>query len=67
MSTVEEIKLAIERLSLSERGQLERWLHAWQDDQWDRQIADDARTGRLDRLLAEADEEIRHDRLKDLP
>jgi hypothetical protein len=67
MSTVEEIKLAIERLSLSERGQLERWLHGWQDDEWDQQIADHARTGKLNRLLAEVDEDIRDGRLKDLP
>jgi hypothetical protein len=66
MSTVEEIKAAIERLTLSERGQLERWLHGWEDDAWDRQIAADARAGRLDRVLAQAGEDIARG-LKDLP
>lgn len=56
MSSVEDIKSAIIRLSLSERGELERWLHGWTNDKWDDQIASDAAAGRLDRLLAEVDD-----------
>jgi hypothetical protein len=67
VSTVEEIKAAIEKLSLSERGQLERWLHEWADDAWDQQMAQDARAGRLDRLIDEVDEEIDSDQLRDAP
>lgn len=67
MSTVEEIKTAIEKLSLEERGELARWLHAWKDDEWDRQMVDDAAAGRLDGLLAGIDEDIRQGRLQDLP
>lgn len=57
MSTLEEIKAAIEKLSLEERGKLARWLHGWSDDEWDRQMEADARSGKLDRFIAEADEE----------
>src|SRR5439155_9770905 len=46
MSTVEEIKSAIDKLSLEDRAQLERMLHGWVDDEWDRQIAADAAAGR---------------------
>jgi len=67
MTTIEEIKAAIEKLSLSERAQLERWLHGWTDDEWDRQIMADADAGKLDRLLAEVDEDIKASRLRDLP
>jgi hypothetical protein len=67
VSTVEEIKAAIEKLSLSERGQLERWLHGWTDDDWDQQMRSDAQAGKLGRLLDEVDEEIREDQLRDLP
>jgi len=67
MTTIEEIKAAIEKLSLSERAQLERWLHGWADDEWDRQIMADADAGKLDRLLAEVDEDIKASRLRDLP
>ena len=67
VSTVEEIKAAITKLTLSERGQLERWLHGWQDDEWDRQIADDAAAGRLDKFIEEVDRDIDADQLRDLP
>jgi hypothetical protein len=67
MSTVEEIKSAIDKLPLSERGQLERWLHGWTDDDWDRQMEADARAGRFARLIDEVDEEIRAGQLRDLP
>ena len=67
MSTVEEIKTAIAKLSLEERAELARWMHGWQDDTWDQQMTSDAISGRLDKLITEADEEIRQGRLQDLP
>jgi hypothetical protein len=67
MSTVDEIKSAIEQLSLSDRARLERWLHGWEDDDWDVQIAQDASAGKLDTLLAEADAEIEAKNLRELP
>ena len=67
MSTLDEIKAAIDKLSLEERADLARRLYGWQDDNWDRQIANDAKSGRLDAVLAEADEEIRAGQLRDLP
>lgn len=35
MSSVDEIKAAIDRLSLTERAELEKWMHGWTDDAWD--------------------------------
>ena len=67
MSTVEEIKIAIEKLSLEDRARLERLLHGWADDDWDRQIASDAAAGRLDSLLTDVDREIAEDELRELP
>jgi hypothetical protein len=67
MSTVEEIKAAIEKLSLKQRGELARWFHGWKDDAWDRQIARDARSGKLDKLLKQVDADIRAKRLRKLP
>ena len=67
MSTVQEIKAAIEKLSLSERGELERWLHGWEDDEWDRQIAADAASGKLDELLKNVDARIDNGTLRELP
>jgi len=51
MTKVDEIKSAIQQLSLEERAELAKWLYDWEDDEWDRQIADDLEAGRLDKLL----------------
>jgi hypothetical protein len=67
MSTVEEIKSAIEKLSLEDRARLERMLHGWVDDPWDQQMASDAAAGRFQSVLAEVDREIDEGRLRDLP
>jgi hypothetical protein len=67
MSTVEEIKAAIDKLSLSERARLERILHEWTDDQWDQQMTQDAVAGRLDKLISEADADIDENRLRETP
>lgn len=45
MSTVAEIKSAIEKLSPQERCELEALLHPWPDDDWDRQMQADAEPG----------------------
>jgi hypothetical protein len=55
MMTVQEIKQAIETLSLSERAELERLLHGWEDDEWDRQMIADAKSGKLGQLLKKVD------------
>ena len=67
MSTVEEIKAAISKLSLSERGEIARWFHGWSDDEWDRQMADDLGAGKLDMVLKEVDEDIKAGRLREMP
>jgi hypothetical protein len=45
MSTVAEIKAAIDQLSPQERCELEALLHPWEEDDWDRQMATDSETG----------------------
>lgn len=55
MSTVQEIKSAIERLSLEERAELVAELCGWTDDQWDRQMKADAQSGKFESLNREAD------------
>jgi len=54
MTTLLEIKAAIDRLTPREYAELLAMLHPTTDDDWDRQIAADAATGRLDRVIAEA-------------
>jgi hypothetical protein len=64
---IEEIKSAISKLSLSQRGELVRWLHGWVDDDWDDQMTADARAGRLDRLIAEAESDESSNATRELP
>lgn len=66
MSTLEEIKTAIEKLSPAERAELDAYLQQ-ADDAWDRQIAADARAGKLDRLLARVDANIDSGNLREFP
>lgn len=55
MSTVEEIKEAIGRLSLEERAEMLAELCGWNDDDWDRQMKRDAAAGKLVKLNRDAD------------
>lgn len=56
MSTVEEIKIAIGKLSLEERAQILSDLCGWTDDDWDRQMKCDATAGKFSALNREAEE-----------
>jgi len=67
MSTLAEIKAAIARLTLEERAEVARCLHEWEDDAWDKQMQEDLAAGKLDRLLAEVDNDIAEGKLRDLP
>jgi len=65
--SIEQIKEAIEQLSFEERAELAAWLHGWKDDEWDEQMKRDIATGKFDAVLREVDEDIRADRLRDMP
>jgi len=58
MSTLQEIKAAIPKLTLAERAEVARCLHQWEDDGWDQQMKRDAAEGKLNRVLAKVDSDI---------
>ena len=66
MSTLEEIKDAIEKLSPAQRAELEAYLQQ-ADDAWDRQMAADAKAGKLDRLINQVDANIDSGNLREFP
>jgi hypothetical protein len=67
MSTVSEIIEAVKKLPERDKSEfLERLAEVDFGDAWDRQIAADAKAGRLDRLWAEATEDIKAGRTKPL-
>lgn len=57
MSTVAEIKAAIDQLSPQERCELEALLHPFEEDDWDKQMKRDAAAGKFDALHREAEAE----------
>jgi hypothetical protein len=68
MSTIAEIKEAIDHLSPRERAELEVLLHPRQDDDWDRQMTADAETGgKLYQLKDASIKQAKAGRLKDFP
>jgi len=67
MSTVEEIEAAIERLPRDDFFELSEWVMSRFEDEWDRQIAEDVKTGRLDHLAQEALAEYRAGRTTPFP
>ena len=58
MTTLLEIKAAIEKLSPRDYAELMAMLHPSVDDDWDRQMMADATAGRLDHLVEEARADI---------
>ena len=66
MSTVQEIKSAIERLSLEERAELIAELCGWIDDVWDCQMKADAKAEKLAALNEDAGNAYRSGQTKPL-
>jgi len=54
MSTVREIKSAIEQLPLEERAALIAELCSWTDDDWDRRMKRDTKAGKFTMLNEQA-------------
>jgi hypothetical protein len=67
MSTVQEIKQAIEQLPKQDFWDLSEWVIHRREDDWDRQMDEDAAAGRLDFLLAEAEAARKAGTLRDWP
>ena len=54
---VKQIERAITQLSAKDLAELMSWLEDYHAQVWDKRIEEDLKTGRLDALLAEVDEE----------
>lgn len=66
MSTVVEIKSAIKKLNPKQLRSVGDWVDELPEDQWDRQIDADAKTGKLDKLAEKALADYRAGRCKPL-
>jgi hypothetical protein len=63
MSRVEEIERAIEGLSCDEFARVAQRVHALEQERWDAELDRDASSGKLDFLIAEAQEDREQGRL----
>ena len=55
--SITEIEQAIAELSPEELVQFRQWFEEYYAQVWDKQIEEDTKSGRLDKLIAEANEE----------
>jgi hypothetical protein len=61
-----EVESAIKQLPEGEVRDLAKWLQNYLDERWDRQIAADLASGKLDHLIAQAEANIANSNLRDL-
>jgi hypothetical protein len=54
MSKVENIEREIQKLTPAELEAFRRWFREYDSEEWDRQIEEDVRAGKLDKLAEEA-------------
>lgn len=57
--SVQEIETAITQLNSEEFWKLSDWIIEYRNQQWDKQIGEDAKAGRLDALINRAKEQNR--------
>ena len=62
-----EIINQVQKLPASEVFELARWLREYEADLWDKQIEEDIRAGKLDKLGKEALTELRAGRTRPFP
>ena len=55
--TITELEQAVTQLSEQELARFRAWFDEYYAQIWDKQIEEDAQSGRLDNLLSEVDEE----------
>ncbi len=54
MTKIEKIEQDVRKLNRDELLAFRRWLREFDSDEWDRQIEEDVRAGKLDKLAEEA-------------
>jgi hypothetical protein len=66
MSSLPEIEKAIQQLAPDQLTAFRAWFADFDAEQWDRQIEQDVKAGRIDALAAEALADLREGRTTDL-
>ncbi len=66
MSTIDQLKSAIEALPENEYIELRQWFSEKDWQKWDEQIEEDSKSGKLDFLIKEAFSQKKRGKLRDL-
>ncbi|MEL7083278.1 MAG: hypothetical protein AAGM36_02155 [Cyanobacteria bacterium J06597_1] len=66
MTTLTEIEAAIKQLSQDDARKLADWLQSYVDDAWDKQIEEDLKLGKLDKLISQAEADIAAGNVREL-
>ena len=66
MTRVEKLEWGVQELSREELAAFRDWFRRYDSDEWDRQIEEDVKAGRLDRLAEEAIAEHKGGRTKEI-
>ena len=66
MTKVEKLEREVRKLSRAELAAFREWFQKYDSAEWDRQIEEDVRAGRLDKLAEEALAEHKAGRTKEL-
>lgn len=66
MSNIDAIKKTIETLSPDDYGKLRQWFSERDWKRWDEQIGNDSKSGKLDFLVKETEEEYKKGNLRSI-
>jgi hypothetical protein len=66
MTKLEKLEREVQSLSRDEMSAFRAWFRKYDLDEWDRQIEEDARTGKLDSPAEEAGSDYRTGRIKEI-
>jgi hypothetical protein len=64
--SVEELEKAVTKLPPDQLARFRAWFEEFAADEWDKQIERDAKSGKLDKLLAESEADFRDGRVRKL-
>ena len=66
MSEVEELELRVRDLPRESLAQFRDWFHSFENEQWDRQIAADAKAGKFSKLIEQARKEFAEGKAREI-
>ncbi len=64
--SVDELEKAVAALPADKLAKFSAWFEEFRADAWDRQIERDAKNGKLDKLIAESEEDFRAGRFREI-